>query len=80
MSAGLPLHRSSQAGTTGSTGSIGTTGTTNLADIGAQVPTIASNTMFLIGLGLLLVRNAAAHIHYERTRQNKNRITVRIAA
>jgi anti-sigma regulatory factor (Ser/Thr protein kinase) len=32
------------------------------------------------GLGLLLVRNAAAHIDYERTRQNKNRITVRIAA
>lgn len=32
------------------------------------------------GLGLLLVRNAASHIAYERTRQNKNRITVRIAA
>lgn len=32
------------------------------------------------GLGLLLVRNAASHIDYERTRQNKNRITVRIAA
>ena len=32
------------------------------------------------GLGLLLVRNAAAHIDYERTRQNKNRITVRIEA
>ena len=32
------------------------------------------------GLGLILVRNAAAHIDYERTQQNKNRITVRIAA
>ena len=32
------------------------------------------------GLGLLLVRNAAARIDYERTRQNKNRITVTIAA
>lgn len=32
------------------------------------------------GLGLLLVRNAASHVDYERTHQNKNRITVRIAA
>ena len=31
------------------------------------------------GLGLLLVRNAAARIEYELTRHNKNRVTVTIA-
>ncbi|HYC47811.1 MAG TPA: ATP-binding protein [Burkholderiales bacterium] len=32
------------------------------------------------GLGIMLVRGASTHIDYERTRENRNHLTVRIAA